>query len=53
MGREATLPKRNETEPEVQPVRNSYASGEANGLEHWIAIRQLVIAVRELVKEAE
>jgi hypothetical protein len=53
MGREATLPKRIETEPEVQPVRNSYDSGEAHGLEHWIAIRQLVIAVRELVKEAD
>lgn len=53
MGHKSRVEARIDAEPEIQPLSNSCDSGYERRWEHWIAIRQLVIAVRELVKEAD
>ena len=53
MGHKSRAEARFDTEPEIQPLSNSYDSGCENRWEHWMAIRQLVVAVRRVVQEAD
>ena len=44
MGHEITVDARDAAETEIQPLRNSYDSGEEHSWEHWVAVRELVEA---------